>query len=122
MLGKEARVDPSAGGHQDLGGRLEGAESHQQTTEGRVRGARAKPGGGDATTRRFVESGRAACGVRVWQHEKPTDPPGSEVRLLGRKKKNNEERILRERERERERFVTVDSNVHCRPEKYIKMC
>ena len=61
--GTEARVDPPAGGHRDLGGRSEGAEGHHQTTECRVRGVRAKPGGGGATERRSVESGRANCGV-----------------------------------------------------------
>ena len=35
---------------------------------------------------------------------------------MGKKKKNNEERLMRERA-----IVTVDSNVYCRPEIYIKM-
>ena len=34
--------------------------------EGRVWGVRVEPGGGGATMRRSVESGRAICGVRVW--------------------------------------------------------
>ena len=37
--------------------------------EGRVRGVRVGPGGGDATVRRTVESGRAICGVRVWSRK-----------------------------------------------------
>ena len=38
----------------------------QSEAEGRVRVVRVEPGGGGATVRRFVESGRATGGVRAW--------------------------------------------------------
>ena len=61
---------PFAGGHLDSRDPFRGDRGQQAQAqlapEDRVRVVRVKPGGGGATIRRSVESGRAACGVRVW--------------------------------------------------------
>ena len=110
MPGAEARVDPHAGGHRNLGGRSEGTEGHHQTTECRVRVVRAKPGGGGATERRSVEPGRTSCGVRAWSqrwtgtlNKEKEVTGGLEVKSWAR---NNATGRARERGRERnERFL-----------------